>query len=229
MDETLSADQFLQKKSDYSRFLVHLTRSEELDPSEPPLRIPAKDVLETILSEKTLKAFNHYCYFSEALKKEDKGVQDRFNVVCFTETPIHQVEALLNRVSGRQFMPEPYGLVFEKDYIRQQGGNPVFYVTKKIARPLWQPLYLRQVAATQQPPDDTCRLLALVTLCETGNDWHWEREWRIVGDLSFSLKDVYCGLCPEEHIANFEKKYRPIKFISPKWALDTILAKAIGK
>jgi hypothetical protein len=143
-------------------------------------------------------------------------------VVCFTETPIDQIGVLLHKVSGRNFKPDPYGLVFKKEYIRQQGGNPVFYITKEIAKPLW-PLY------NDEPSGEVCKLLALVTVCEEGNDWHWEREWRIVGNLQFDLEDIYCGLCPTNDISYFENKYSPVKFISPYWGINKILDKLVRK
>ena len=68
-----------------------------------------------------------------------------------------------------------------------------------------------------------CRLLALITICENWNDWHWEREWRIVGDLKFNLDNVYCGLCPEEDIQYFSNTYKPVKFIDPRWESKRIL------
>jgi len=103
-------------------------------------------------------------------------------------------------------------------------------VTKKIAKPLWK-LYwpLLDSNNTEQPSEEICRLLALVTVCEERNDWHWEREWRIVGDFKFQLSDIYCGLCSENDISYFENKYSEIKFISPYWRRTKILSKLLGK
>jgi hypothetical protein len=228
MDKELSTDDFLAKKKDFSPFLVHLTKDVVDELGNPFLS--AKEVLEDyILDERTLKPANHFCYFSPALKDAQNSIQDRFRVVCFTETPIDQINVLLNKVSGRNFKPEPYGLVFKKDYVRQNGGNPVFYVTKEIARPLWDLIYVTHVQGKEQAPEKICKLLALVTVCEQGNDWHWEREWRVVGELKFNLTDVYCGLCPGKDIFYFENKYAPLKFISPDWQLEKILAKGVGK
>jgi hypothetical protein len=220
MTEPKPLDEFLDEKKDYSPFLVHLTKDDEF---------PAKVVLDAILSEKKLKAFNHFCLFSPNLRKQNAALQDKFRAVCFTETPIEQIHVLLTELGGRNFKPKPYGLVFKKEYIRENKGNPVFYVTKKIANPLW-PLYWpiceEDVA---QPSDELCKLLALVTVCEKRNDWHWEREWRIIGDFGFKLEDIYCGFCPEEDIEYFERKYSPVKFISPNWSRNKILAKGVGK
>ena len=228
MDKELSIDEFLAKKTDFSPFLVHLTK-DGIDELGNPC-VSAREVLECILDERTLKAVNHFCYFSEALKNSQiVSLQDKFRVVCFTETPIGQIDVLLNKVSGRNFRPEPYGLIFKKRYIRKEGGNPVFYVTKEIAKPLYHLIYEEQIEGKNQAPDSICRILALVTICEEWNDWHWEREWRIVGDLQFELNDVYCGLCPEAFIKDFESKFPPLKFIDPYWGVSKILDRLVGK
>jgi hypothetical protein len=130
-----------------------------------------------------------------------------------------QIGTILKPLPKRLYQPEPYGLVFEKEYIRAKEGNPVFYIKSEIAKPLSK-IYSDQ---KQQADDKMCRLLALITICENWNDWHWEREWRIVGDLKFNLENVYCGLCPEEDIDYFCNKYKPVKFIDSRWESKRIL------
>lgn len=219
MEKELSIDEFLEKKRDFSPFLVHLTKDDE--------EFCAKDVLDTILNENTLRSYNYFFLYGPNLKSQNASLIDKFKVVCFTETPIDQIDILLNRVSRRNFKPDPYGLVFKKEYIREKGGNPVFYVTKKIASPLWDSLYKPHVEGKKQTSEKICKLLALVTVCEEGNDWHWEREWRIVGNLVFNPSDIYCGLCPEEDISYFENKYS-LNFISPYWGINKILDKLVN-
>jgi hypothetical protein len=75
----------------------------------------------------------------------------------------------------------------------------------------------------------TCKLLALITVCDAKNDWHWEREWRIVGKLEFEYDEIHCGLCPESEVYSFEKMYPQVKFISPSWNRDRILNKLVDK
>jgi hypothetical protein len=212
--ETLSGDEFLDKKRDYSPLLVHLTRSEGVS--------SAKEVLGQILDQRMLKAFNHFCLFSPSLKQQSTALEDYFKVVCFTETPIDQINVLLYKVWGRNVRLDQYGLVFKKEFIRSHGGNHVFYSSKDVAKPLWT-LYKPEASS------EVCRLLALVTLCDDSVDFHWEREWRIVGNLSFYLKDIYCGLCPEDDIREFECTYPEIKFISPHWGINKILDVLVGK
>ena len=132
--EPIYREQFLDEKRDYSDLLVHLTRESE--------ERSAKEILMTILDERTLRAFNHFCIFDKNLKSTSCDIlntyKSKFNVVCFTETPVDQIEAVVQPLIGRAKQLEPYGLVFKKDYIRQQEGNPVFYVTLDIAKPLWR-------------------------------------------------------------------------------------------
>jgi hypothetical protein len=219
-------EKLLDRKRDYSPLLVHLTKdSKDINGN---LQMLAKDVLDKILKEKTLKAFNHFFPYSPSLKSQDASIIDKFRVVCFTETPIDQIDVLLNKGVQKQFNPEPYGLVFKKEYIREMGGNPVFYATLKIAKPLWEYLYHPHVEGKEQVPDNLCKLLALVTKCQEGHDFHWEREWRIVGNLDFKLNDIYCGLCPQEEMPNFESKCG-VKFIDPYWGINKILDKLVGK
>lgn len=215
MNTSLSVDEFLDRKRDFSPLLVHLTRDDGI--------VAAKDVLTAILDGRTLQAYNHFCLFSPSLKSSnDASLEDKFKVVCFTETPIDQIDILLSSVKGRNIKLDPYGLVFKKKYIKHSRGNPVFYVTKKLASPLWT-LYWNQ------PSDEACRLLALVSLYDERIDFHWEREWRIAGDLVFSLDDIYCGLCPQDDIDGFESSYEPVKFISPHWGINKILDRLVSK
>jgi hypothetical protein len=222
MVEELSLDTFLDRKQDYSPFLVHLTR-DGLDLLGDPA-VPAKDVLEVILDEKTLRAYHYFCLFQDDIASQDDKTKNGFKVVCFTETPIDQIEVLTKRVEGRTKEFEPYGLVFTKDYISEKKGNPAFYVKESIFDPFWK---LYNDAKGRGFSLGENKILALVNKCDKSFDFHWEREWRIVGDLEFELKNVYCGFCPEEDISYFQKKHEPVKFISPYWGINKILDKLV--
>jgi len=220
----VSLEEFLNRKRDYSPFLVHLTKDSEYNNEI----VDAQDVLANILEQKTLVASNHFCLFSPNLKEsQSTDLESKFKVICFTETPLDQIDILLKEIIERNFKPKPYGLVFKKEYIREHGGNPVFYTSKDTAKPLWKIYWPLCYENQEQPFEDICKLLALVSVCEKGNDWHWEREWRIVGNLKFNLSDVFCGLCPEEEIKYFENKF-PIVFIDPYWRINAILSNLVG-
>ena len=112
MIEPLSLEEFLDKKRDYSPLVVHLTRN-GIDETGN-LCVSAKDVLEAILDERMLRAYNYFCIFKEGIQNLEDSLRGRFKVVCFTETPIDQIEVLLKPVYGRNVTFEPYGLVFKK-------------------------------------------------------------------------------------------------------------------
>ena len=149
---------------------------------------------------------------------------DDFKVVCFTETPIDQISLLLKPVYGRENQPEPYGIIFDKQFIRSKGGNPVFYVGDTLMPILWNAY---KAARDSGFSEKEYIFLALVNKCDEDTDFHWEREWRIAGNLKFDLGDVYLGLCPEGLIDHFEQKYQPIKFIDPNWGFTKTLRKLV--
>ncbi|HAR34784.1 MAG TPA: hypothetical protein DCR95_12070 [Desulfobacter sp.] len=221
MVELLSAEKFKDKKQDYSPFLVHLTKDKK---SDSGITL-AKDILYNIIKTKELKAFNHFCFFNPAL--ESSPFQDKFNAVCFTETPISNIEILTANVIGKSLKLEPYGLVFTKDFIREMGGNPVFYASSDIAKLFWE-LY-NALPKSNTDSKKICKLLALVTVCEKYNDWHWEREWRIIGDLNFTYSDIKFGLCPEEDIPYFKNNFPQVTFISPAWRINKIINALLEK
>jgi hypothetical protein len=160
------------------------------------------------------------------LTGQQEADQNKFRVVCFTETPLDQIDLLLSEVEGRVFKPKPYGLVFKKAFIRKHGGNPIFYVGVDFFDFLWK---IYEDTEAEEFPLRQCRFLALVNRCDSEIDFHWEREWRVVGDLEFSLDDIYCGLCPEEDISYFERTYHQITFLSPRWKINKILDRLVNK
>jgi hypothetical protein len=220
----LTKDELLNKKRDYSPFLVHLTR-EQFDDSGIEV-VSAREVLEYILQDKKLIASKYFCLFKENIDTLSDEGKNRFKVVCFTETPIDQIEILLEEVQGRSVKFRPYGLIFTKEYIREKEGNPVFYAEECMYESLWRLYYDAKDRAFSYKDN---KFLALVNKCDKKIDFHWEREWRIVGDFNFQFVKVFCGLCPEQEISNFEQSFNPIKFISPSWGINKILYKLVGK
>lgn len=214
--------EFFKRKRDFSRLLVHLTKDDESSGKT------AKHILEKILNEGTLIAGNYYCLFGSDLDKADNAsLRELFKVVCFTETPIDLIDVLLMDLEGRyRFMPKPFGLVFTKDFIRERLGNPVFYAGSQLFDSLWK---LYNHAKSRSFDQKDYRFLALVNKCDDKIDFHWEREWRVVGNLGFNLTDVYCALCPESDIEYFEERFTSLPFIDPCWGINQILNKLVQR
>ena len=218
MRTSLAREEFLDLKRDYSPFLVHLTK-----PANDGTL--AKDVLVKILKEQQLKAFNPWCLFNKDLvQSTSPNHAMEFRVVCFTETPIDQLSLLLSPVVGRRNQPEPYGVIFDKHFIRKKGGNPVFYVGGTLMGTLWD---IYNKAKESGFGNAESRFFALVNRCDEDVDFHWEREWRVVGNLDFGLDDVYLGLCPEPEMEYFEREFHPIRFICPTWGFTKTLRKLL--
>jgi Putative abortive phage resistance protein AbiGi, antitoxin len=212
-------EQVLATRADYSSFLVHLTRKQE--------KLSARRVLKKILRETCLAARDAHCLFLRAIPD---GAEEHFNVVCFTEAPLHQIKTFLGKIQGRNIELGPYGLVFTKEFISKQGGNPAFYVNTHHHRRLRDAATaLFERAETEGFDDsDLTPLLPFINIFgkkQGGgrHDFYWEREWRVVGAVQFNKKDVVVGLCPADRVAEFEKEFKNIRFISPRWGLDAII------
>jgi hypothetical protein len=60
-------------------------------------------------------------------------------------------------------------------------------------------------------------------------DFRWEREWRVVGDFSFTLSDIAYGLCNTPDIIFFENLVgNAFPFIDPLGNLQTNKAKLLS-
>lgn len=152
---------------DLSRWLVHLTRSEE-------------DLI-SILTTGMIEArapFGAGRYYSR--------VQHLHRSVCLTETPLHELE----RMTARR----PWGIVFDKERLRLKlGAQPVWYLSDP--SPQWRALRAAMVDAADMPNAPIWQLTPYIDgvrdrQSKRPNDWRWEREWRVRGDLEFELSDV---------------------------------------
>ena len=218
-EELVTREQFLADNVDYSDYLVHLTRKSG--------QLTAHDILLKILNYRVLNARRPYCICS---KNDLEGAENVFlrrqlSVVCFTETPLDHIKTLFKKLKGRQYQPEPHGLVFTKKFIREHSGNPVFYMTHELAEPIRRFIRLRK----NQLNTEMRKLIALTSVCDEGNDWHWEREWRIVGELRFKYTDIYCGLCPENELSFFRSRFKKVHFIDPGWGNKKLIDELVKK
>jgi hypothetical protein len=121
-------------------------------------------------------------------------------------------------------------LVFAKEFISGNGGNPAFYVNTQHQRELRDAANALFNRARQEGFDDSplTPLLPYINIFgKTAHggryDFYWEREWRVVGDVDFRYKDVVVGLCPGRRIDEFETEFKNVRFISPHWGLDAII------
>lgn len=154
--------------SDLSRWLVHLTTSEE--------------ALFSILSQGVIRASRPYTH-----SKYPSGFGKGQDVVALTEVPLTD----LHRMTGRR----GWGVVFDKERLRAKfAAQPVWYVADPSPQAEAMTLAMAQAAADPTAPIwDLAPFIEEVRSIQSGrpNDWRWEREWRIIGDLHFSMSDVH--------------------------------------
>jgi hypothetical protein len=119
----------LNRRTDLSTFVVHLTRDEQVQPNDngPPVFYPADQKLRSIIRERRLIAATPMGLGWDQDDPADPTRQTQ-RAVSFSETPLEHIYALVADIDGRQIKLEPYGLVLTKIVARREGVNPVWYV-----------------------------------------------------------------------------------------------------
>lgn len=156
----------LLSRSDLSMYLTHLTRGTDI--------MNALEVLLKILNEKNLKST---C---------DTGfINGNKSVVCFQDIPFNSIaenvkyeQENINNL-GNKIRYLAIGIAFDKSMIFKSGGRPVVYEKTNVAKNIL-------------PSDEYWRIVNLDFSDDKAYiDWTHEREWRILGDFNFELKDVF--------------------------------------
>lgn len=118
------------------------------------------------------------------------------NAVCLSETPLHLLERLSERRGG-------YGIGFTKEFMLQRGGGPIWYVERQSAREIALQEMIQQALASPNPLENP--IWSVTPFIDLAGEhrgrqhrYEWEREWRIVGDLPFTVDDVAFLIIPEE-------------------------------
>lgn len=168
------------------------------------------------------------------------------HVVCFTEAPLEQAWSFVCNIIGRDYALQPFGLAFRKQRARRMGINPVWYTDATGAPGRSDEWLSKEVeslvarAARQEEglaADPIARIAPFVEVMGTWEsrqkEFWWEREWRHLGNLSFSLSDVAVVLCPESEMTHFEpftnsESSRTVPLLDPRWGLERMIAHLAG-
>lgn len=212
-------------REDLSPFLIHLTRKGTYrgweDISSPPegdgKTLDAEDSLREIIKSSEIQARSPFGYFNFLVKYRNKNPKSKIQrswlkSVCFTETPIDHIHIQFNKIHGRKFSFQKYGLAFFEESICLHSGNPVMYFNTVNE-------CMRDSLDAIPISDECFRMKHILPFFEgfgpplfSGKplrseiDFRWEREWRIVGNFSYSLKsDVAFGICPIDKIKYFDE------------------------
>lgn len=227
-----------RNRDDISMFLVHLTRDYK--------KYTAQENLLSILSGQIIEARNYHCLFGPKIKRmamTDK-LKRSFKTVCFTETPLNQLNKLVSEEIDRKVKLKPYGLVFWRNFMVNDGASPAIYVNG-------DGTYLRDYlisefndhfndvksyVALERREDfaeEIIKYYSIINLMSERYDFSWEREWRYSGDYNFEYSNVaaiiaeypdeFLELCEVELSDEVFSYVKRIPIISPAWSYEGII------
>lgn len=228
----------IDKRSDLSRYLVHLTRDYD--------RKSARDNLINILKTKTIEARNYHCLFSPKIRKmEISGkLKNSFKTVCFTEAPLNQIKNLVSDIPKRNIKLKPYGIVFWRDKLLDKGANPAIYLNAKgtdlrdyliqqFDNQFKEIKTLRKLKREDDYYYEIIQYFSLINVINDKYDFSWEREWRFHGDFKFNYRNIVAIVCedPEglENLCEKKLQEKALKFIkrtpliSPEWSYEQLI------
>ncbi|MFZ5720201.1 MAG: abortive infection system antitoxin AbiGi family protein [Pseudomonadota bacterium] len=200
--------------ADMSNYVVHFTKDDGQSPYMNQMGILSRQIIE---------ARNP---FGIARHSAPVGASQR--AVCFSEVPLHQLSRLAE-VRSR------YGIGFRKDFLVQAGGNPILYAYRD--QGLVNAIRSLMTLAAGNAQSPIWRVTPFVdapgTYQHSSYFFEWEREWRTLGDLSFTTSDVAFLIIPEDlHEAArafFEEARQDntgpcyeCPFIDPNWDQDQV-------
>ncbi|NCT90370.1 hypothetical protein GXB85_05315 [Cellulomonas sp. APG4] len=163
---------------DLSSYLIHMTSSGE--------------ALASILTQGCVEARNPFGF---VYKRPELAATHM--AVCLTEAPANE----LGRITARK---SQFGVVFHRDFIRDQGGQRVWYINH--GTPTWE-AFLHEADRLRALNEDSrfFELTPFIDMVRPGSyAFDWEREWRVLGHLRFEWEDVAYLITPEEGLLTFE-------------------------
>lgn len=231
--------EMLNRRTDLSTFVVHLTRQVAGN--------SARQNLRNILSEQRIRAVTAMGAAAETFSSGSPEWNSQ-RVVSFTESPLEQLHTFfIDFEETRRHRFEPYGLAFTKMQARRKGAVPVWYTDVTWGQ-TWRIKYVwnlieREKQAGTFLESDVAQIAPFVETMgyvRTGRkEFWWEREWRYRGDLYFGYADIALGLCHEDRIDEFEtfmagiaRRRDPdaalVRFVDPRWGLEEIIGRLAG-
>jgi hypothetical protein len=229
----------LQRRTDLSTFVVHLTRRQNATHS-------AQDALVGIALSGRLEARTPLGWAKTEDDKSDPAKQSQ-RVVCFSETPLEYIHSMVGPIDGRAIAMEPYGIALPKLKARKLGINPVWYIDMTtgtgdshewgLSKALDS---LRDRTIEAAAADDRgfhaanpAKLFPFIeqmgTWPTSSKEFWWEREWRHAGHLALPATSVM-WLCPENEIEVIQRRVgRELSpWIDPRWGVEVIVAHLAG-
>jgi len=234
----------LNRRSDLSTFVVHLTKDGEEE--------TAKERLESIIDDQVIYARSPMGWAEDEDDPADPAQQSQ-RVVSFTETPLEHIYSHVVDIAHRRVKFKPYGIALTKLAARKIGINPIWYVDRtpgqsaqwELAEAI-QALKRAAVRSGDFHNQPAAKLLPFIEVMGTWptrgrqKEFWWEREWRKRGNVVLPNQFRGCLiLCPEDELDEFEALLKPglgeaerrrrrRQCIDPRWGLEQIVAHLAG-
>ena len=158
---------------DYSDYLIHLVGKNE-----------PYNTFMSILSSGTLKAQSAFGFLKEIHNKKS---------ICFSEIPPLYLKKLVQRRYN-------HGIAFNKKFLLEKGAQRVWYVEKDSA--VHKSLVYLSLELSNDKISEFLNLAPFIDIPGKYGDtyyrFEWEREWRVLGNVSFSPRDVSFLIIPED-------------------------------
>lgn len=223
----MSISHALKGRDDISQFVVHLTRDDTKDFGDRGGT--ARENFVKILLEKRVGAFRSHCQFNPQLKKIGEEIESKFRVACFTETPLNMLHLLVQEIPGRSIRLEPYGLVFKKRFLVEEGAQQAIYINSYGANSWLKDAAMKlftRCTKDNELEEPEWRLLPFLNAMSEKYDFSWEREWRVLGDFQFKISDIVCVVIPSDEETKMKDFFATsgIAAICPGWSYEEIVA-----
>jgi len=214
-----------ERREDLSRFIVHLTRDDRRDFKNGQ---SARRNFQSIYRQKVIRAYQAHCLHRHKLGNVPAHVTRAFNVTCFTEVPLNQIHLLTQPIEGRRTQMAPYGFVFRKNFLVQQGAQPAIYINSYGQNTVVTQAVNRILGEARRAHfrNEIWRVLPFVNAMHESYDFTWEREWRIAGALRFERKDLVCVILPMAGENQLKRRLARsgVAVISPGWIYEQIVS-----
>lgn len=243
-------EDLLQRRTDLSTFLIHLTRDFKDG-------LTARENLLAMIDGEFITARSP---FGPARDYEPhlEGSAATQKVVCFTETPLEHAWMMLEDIENRTVHFQPYGLALTKTTAREADCNPVWYSHMALKKGTFKHFPIASINALIQDAVQRSRVGDTIDSAKLGEEpifkltpffeqmgytpdtprkeFWWEREWRHIGDFNIGLPGrIVAVLAPahdhvklREDLTEIHEDWGKRPILDPRWGLERMLVAMSG-